>query len=144
ASVLLVKSLPTASQKTADVHDTPARLPAGAGIVCARQDKPCHTSAVPAPTASQKVIETQDTDCTSLVPGIACRRHDLPFHRSANGAPEPLPPPAWQNFAETHDTAFSMNVAGPAPSWGLGVGCLRQEVPFQVAARVKVLRKPSL
>jgi hypothetical protein len=57
---------PTASQKVAETHDTPLRLPTFEGRVWFVQVVPFHESATPSPeelnpTASQKVAETHDT-----------------------------------------------------------------------------------
>jgi hypothetical protein len=134
---------PTASQNFGDVHDTPSRLAdAGLGIACALQCDPFHTSPPLEPTASQKVIETHDTEFIAASDGTACMRHDLPFHRSATagpGAPGLPPPHASQNVADVHDTALKSSNWAPA---GLGACCSRQVVPFHVADSKAVPRVP--
>jgi hypothetical protein len=68
---------PTASQKVAEIHDTPPRLATLEGRVWFVQAEPFHESAAPTmtplprslyPTASQKVAETHDTSLRKYTP----------------------------------------------------------------------------
>jgi ABC-type transport system substrate-binding protein len=59
----------------------------------------------------------------------------VPFHCSARVPPLAVPPTAVQAHREAQDTLFS----APPPA-GLGVGWIRQAVPFHRSARVTVVR----
>lgn len=99
------------------------------------------------PTASQNVVDTQDTLLSVLVvalPGATGDwiAHALPFHVSASartGGAVTLtwePPAASQNVADVQDTAFSVvNVAFA----GLGGDSDAQVLPFHCSARVTTL-----
>lgn len=129
---------PTASQNDFVVQDTPLRLPPEPGTVCVFQDDPFHLKAASGATASQNVAVAQETALTPLVPGTVCKLHDVPFHFSANVALcDGLPPAASQKVADTHETPVSSADVLKPPD-GFGVGCRLHEVPFQLAARVRV------
>lgn len=96
------------------------------------------------PTASQKTAEAQDTALRTLLatPGglTACWIcHELPFHDSASATKLAVPgcdsPPASHTPAVAHDTPLRLVNVAPA---GFGVVCEAHEVPFHVAARLKL------
>ena len=153
--------LPTASQKLADTHDTPVRLmdPAtGVAVLWIFHTDPFHFSAratllspelsVWEPTVSQNrgVEGTHETEVRALLtaPGIAaarCSDHELPFHASArvtSGVSDVFTeksPPASHVVALVQDTPARLANAVPA---GFGGACEDQELPFQVAPKLKV------
>ena len=144
--------LPTATQLSGDVHDTPSSAASALSDTGGRtgilvQVLPFHESArteLPAfaatsPTATQYAAVGQDTlprlpTTLSAGTGGLAVVHLLPFHDSASGA-EPVPvkywPTATQLFAVAHDTPSRMTPVEPA-----GAGSLlgRHALPFQVSA----------
>ncbi len=157
---------PTASQKRAETHDTPARLSrrplvarAGFGVLWIFQIAPFHASARETvarpersgcePTASQKTAETQDTALRLFAAAPGGRNAGWicqvdPFHDSARATGLDVSwksPPASHAAASAQDTASRTVKVAPG---GFGVGCTAHEVPFHVAARLRVLPEPSV
>jgi len=157
---------PTASQKRAETHDTPARLirrplvaRAGFGVFWIFQVTPFHTSARETvsrpersgcePTASQKSAEAQDTALRLFAAAPGGRNAGWicqvdPFHDSARATGLDVSwksPPASQAAAWAQDTASrTVKLA----RGGFGVGCTAHEVPFHVAARLRLLPELSV
>jgi len=139
---------PTAVQADADVQETPLKdAPpcAGLGVCWMLQLVPFQRSAsVPAfelPTAVHAVADVHATPFRKAPPcaglGVTWRLQLVPFHRSANtrAAPDlvcPLPT-AMHADGPVHETPSSPLKASPL---GLGVGTMRQVLPFHCSASV--------
>jgi hypothetical protein len=148
---------PAAVQAAGVVHDTAARTPPGGGLGVGWmvQFVPFHRSAsvptglpalsVRAPTAVQNQGEVQDTPAKKLPAapegvGTGWSCHRVPSHRCATspvGMPElsRVVPTAMQNVLAVQETPNRPVPGAPA---GLGVGWMRQLVPFHNSARVPV------
>src|SRR5215475_827427 len=159
ASVLTGVWFPTAVHAEAEEQATPLRAalgPAGAGLKVGtiRHVRPFHRSAsVPSdwpvagsnslPTAMQDDRDVHATPPRSLTAfpgrlGVGWMRQVWPSHRSARVPPgvlpggSMLPPTAVHADGEVHDTAVSHH----PPPGGLGVGWMRQVLPFHRSASV--------
>jgi hypothetical protein len=139
---------PTAVQADADAHATLVRKPppcAGLGVGWMVHLVPFHRSArVPAfdvPTAVHADADVQDTPLRKPPPcgglGVGWMVHLVPFHRSARARAVPaavvLAPTAMQAEADVQATPNRPLTAIPE---GLGVGRMRQELPFHCSARL--------
>jgi hypothetical protein len=139
---------PTAVQADADMQDTPLKPPppgAGLGVGWMVHLVPFHRSArVPAfdvPTAVHADADVQDTPFKKPPPcgglGVGWMVHLVPFHRSARARAVPaavvLAPTAMQAEADVQTTPNRPLTAIPE---GLGVGRMRQELPFHCSARL--------
>src|SRR5215469_14963643 len=121
-------TLPPASQKLGDAHDTACILtsvdPDGCGMRCTRHEVPFHCAARPRtspplvsyePTASQKLAEVQEivsrkADVEPLGAGKRCRVQAAPFQFSARviaAVPTWWSPTASQKVAVGQDTPSS-------------------------------------
>jgi hypothetical protein len=138
---------PAAVHADADVQDTPLSVAPwdGLGVGWMVHLVPFHRSArVPAfddPTAVHADADVQDTPLRKPSPwgglGVSWMVHLVPFHRSATGRTAPvvvvLAPTAMQADADVQATPSRPLSAIPD---GLGVGRMRQEVPFHRSARL--------
>jgi hypothetical protein len=154
-------------QKLVETQDTPPRVlkgvdaVLGSGLVTADQVVPSHISIranradakaaeLPAavPTATQKVVETQDTPLRSwpFVLGLGLGTIDqvVPSHISTRvisvrwgGKPSGVTasPTATQKLVETQDTPLRLFLIVP----GLGLGTTDQVVPSHVSTRVALV-----
>jgi hypothetical protein len=127
---------PAAVQELVEIHDTPRRLPNWGGIPAIDQVVPSHISTRGAidlvtkletePTATQKVVETQDTPSSPKPPsgggkpglGLGTTDQVVPSHISTP------PPTATQKLVETQDTPL---MPGPPP------GTTDQVVPSHIS-----------
>ncbi len=113
---------PTATQNRLDTHDTPSSEPDCArpitGASATRHCEPFQRSITGAvrpgrpaidPTATQNVLDVQDSELIAPVGAACCNDHLPPLHASASAPFGPVPT-ATQNLEEVHDTAASCPV----------------------------------
>jgi hypothetical protein len=151
---------PTAVHAFAEVHDTPFReligAPAGVGIGWMLQLFPSHLSAITCPsllfpTAVHALGEVQETafnnDTGLAEVGVGWMLQRVPSQRSVTVPPVggelptvSKPPTAKQAEGDVHDTPSRPLLVDPA---GLGVGAMRQAVPFQSSASVPPVDSPT-